>query len=280
MIPKYEIGIVETRNLIKALLDIYGYDFRDYALTSFKRRVEGILQKNGLKNADALIVKLTENKAFFQYFLEDILPPTTEMFRDPSLWRLLKEEIIPEVTKNTPKPKIWVAAFDSGEELYSLCILLKEMELLDQFQVYASVLSDRVLDKIKQGRADIKQLEVNEANYERSNLTEKYSNYYSIASNSGTLTLDTELIQGVTFLKQNTLLNEPPGGIRLALYRNQTIYYNQILQDKSIRVIHESLVPGGYLILGSKETLENTNTNNKFTVVSSAEQVFKKKSGI
>lgn len=279
MRSRYEIGIVETRNVIKAVLDTYGYDFRDYALTSLKRRLEDVITSNSLKDSELLINRLQSNKAFFEQFLKDITAETTEMFRDPSLWRALREDLILEVAKNTPKPKVWVAAFDSGEELYSLCILLKEMDLLDQFQIFASIFSSITLKKIQKGHIDIKQLEINEANYERSNCIAKYSDYYHIAPNGGMLTLDTDLIQDVTFIKQDTLFSNVPGGIRLVLFRNQIIYYNQILQDKTLNSMHTSLVPGGYLILGSKETLENTNTSNKFTVINSAEKIYKKKIG-
>lgn len=276
---RYEIGIVETRNVIKALLETYGYDFRDFALTSFKRRLEEVIAKNGLRDADGLVNRLVSNKDFLEHFLNDIMPETTEMFRDPSLWRNLREDIIPELVKSSSKLKIWLADFDSGEELYSLCIMLKEMNLLDKFQIYASTISEESTKKILSGKLDAKQLEVNEANYERINGPKKYADYHSTDNSSGVIIIDTELISGVTFLKQDTLLNNAPSGIRLVLFRNQLIYFNQVLQDKCLNAIHTSLVPGGYLVLGTKETLENTNSSNKFTVVNDAEKIYKKKVG-
>jgi chemotaxis protein methyltransferase CheR len=276
---RYEIGIVETRNVIKAIFDTYGYDFRDYALTSFKRRLEDAITKNGLKDAEGLIYRLQSNKDFFELFLKDITPETTEMFRDPSLWRVLREEIVPELAKSNSKVKIWVAAFDSGEELFSLCILLKEMNLLDRFQIFASAFSDDITKKISSGRIDAKQLEVNEANYERSNGKAKYSDYYTLLPANGSITIDPSLIQGVTFIKQNTLYNSAPSAMKLVLFRNQIIYFNQILQDKILNEIHGSIIPGGYLVLGAKETLENTNSSNKFTVTNESEKIYKKKTG-
>jgi chemotaxis protein methyltransferase CheR len=276
---RYEIGIVETRNVIKAIFDTYGYDFRDYALTSFKRRLEDVITKNGLKDAEGLIYRLQSNKDFFELFLKEVTPETTEMFRDPSFWRVLREEIVPELAKSSSKVKIWIAAFDSGEELFSLCILLKEMNLLDRFQIYASAFSEDITKKIISGRIDAKQLEVNEANYERSNGKAKYSDYYTSLPANGSITIDPSLIQGVTFVKQNTLYNNAPSAIKLVLFRNQIIYFNQILQDKVLNEIHGSIVPGGYLVLGAKETLENTNSSNKFTVTNESEKIYKKKTG-
>ncbi|MFP4555436.1 MAG: CheR family methyltransferase [Bacteroidales bacterium] len=274
----YEIGIVETRNIIKALLETYGYDFRDYALTSFKRRLEDIITKNGLKDSEVLISRLQSNKSFFEQFLKDITPETTEMFRDPSLWRALYDDIIPIISKSTSKPKIWVASFDSGEELFSLCILLKEMNLLEHFSIFVSVFSDETIKKIQEGKIDARQLEVNEANYDRTKCEGKYSNYYSYDDN-GFIILDKDLIKDVKFIKQDTLYNNAPSSIKLALFRNQIIYFNTILQDKAIKSVHESLSPGGFMVLGAKETLENTNCSDKFTVVNDGEKIYKKKTG-
>ncbi|MDY0201806.1 MAG: CheR family methyltransferase [Bacteroidales bacterium] len=274
---QYEIGIVETRNVLKTLLDIYGYDFRDYALTSLKRQLEEVITKHGLRDSDGLIQRLTSNPKFVEQFLQDITPETTEMFRDPSLWRTLRDDIIPEIAKSSTKLKIWVAAFDSGEELYSICILLKEMDLLDKFQIFVSTISDEVTKKIKLGLLDAKQLEVNEANYERSNGIANYKDYHSTVNASGLFKMDSTLTKDVTFLKQNTFFPNPPTGIKLVLFRNQLIYFNSTLQDKIIQVIYDSLMPGAYLAIGAKETLENTNSNNKFTVVNDCEKIYKKK---
>lgn len=272
---RYEIGIVETRNIIKTILDTYGLDFRDYALTSFKRRLEQIIMNNGFKDADGLINRLSTYKDYFDHFLYEIVPETTEMFRDPSLWRSLRDEVIPDVVKGSTKPKLWVAAFDSGEELYSLAIILKESGLLSEVQIYASVLSDKMVDRIKSGKIDAKALEVNDANYIRLNGKHSFSDYYK--TENGLPILDTSLIQGVNFIKLNTVYDNVPGGVKLILFRNQMIYYNQLMQDKVLNQLSNSVVPGGYLAVGVKETLENTNSSNKFTVFNDSEKIYKKK---
>jgi chemotaxis protein methyltransferase CheR len=272
---KYEIGIVETRNVIKAILDTYKYDFRDYALTSFKRRLEQVVMNNGFKDADGLINRLTSTSDYFEHFLHEITPETTEMFRDPSLWRSIRDEILPDIMRGSNKPKIWVASFDSGEELFSLAIMLKESGLLFDVQLYSSVMSDKTLEKIKNGRIDAKELEVNEANYVRYNGKKNFTDYYN--TDSGQVILDTSLIQGVNFIKLNTLYENVPGGIKLALFRNQMIYYNQLLQEKVLNQLANSVVPGGYLGIGVKETLEGTNALAKFSVFNDSEKIYKKK---
>ncbi len=278
MVVRYEIGIVETRNIIKTIFDTYGYDFRDYALTSFKRRLEDVITDNGLRDAEGLVYRLQNNKDFFDSFLKDITPETTEMFRDPSLWRTLRDDVLFDIVKSsTNKPKIWIANFDSGEELYSLHVLLKELNLLESVQVYLSYMSEAVKKKILSGRIDQKQTEVNEANYERTNGQHKFGDYFT-SSPMGTF-FDTSLLNGVIFTKQDTIFSNPPGGIKLLMFRNQTIYYNQSHQDKVVGNLHESLVAGGYLTLGTRETLENTNINHKFTIVNDPDKIYKKKTG-
>jgi chemotaxis protein methyltransferase CheR len=276
---RYEIGIVETRNVIKAILDMYGYDFRDYALTSFKRRLEDTITAYGLKDADGLISRIQNNKGFLDHFLKDINPETTEMFRDPSLWRSLREEILPDIVRSTSKPKIWVGALDSGEELYSLCIVLKEIDLLDKFNIYSSYISEETVKKIKGGKIEPKQHEANDANYQRSNGVKRYSDYFPQGIGTVMSTFNVDLIDGVTFVKQDSVFSNPPSSLKLVLFRNQIIYFNQILQDKVLNKIQDALVPGGYLVLGVKESLENTNANNKFTVTNDAEKIYKKKTG-
>lgn len=273
---RYEIGIVDTRNVIKVLFDDFGFDFRDYALTSFKRRLENVINNNGLRDADGLISRLQNNKDFIDQFLFEITPETTEMFRDPSFWRILRDDILPEISRGSAnKPRIWVASFDSGEELYSLAIILKEMNLLDSVQIYANVFTDKCINRIKSGRLDPKDLETNEANYQRLNGKFQYSSYYKMDGNA--IVFDTELVKNVNFIKQKTSIDNDPGAVKLTIFRNQTIYYNQLLHEKVLQKISTSMVAGGFLALGVKETLENTNAYNKFTVFNDNEKIYKRK---
>ncbi|HDP74291.1 MAG TPA: protein-glutamate O-methyltransferase CheR [Bacteroidales bacterium] len=276
MTIRYEIGIVDTRNVIKTLLDDCGFDFRDYALTSLKRRLEYIISLYALRDAEGLIAKLKNSKEFLDQFLYDITPETTEMFCDPPFWRILRDEIIPELVKSgSSKPRIWIASFDSGEELYSLSILLKELNLLNEVNIYCNVLSEHTIQRITSGRLDPKNMEVNEANYQRFNEKGKYSSYYRTEANN--IIFDVSLIKDVNFIKQNTLIDENPGAPKLIIFRNQAIYYNQLLSERIFTKLANCLVAGGYLAIGVKETLENTNVSNKFTLYNEAERIYKRK---
>ncbi len=144
---RYELGIVDTRNIIKTLQDVYNYDFKNYALTFFKRRVEKIIIAHGLRDADGLIRKIETDKNFFEVFLQDICVENTEMFRDPSLWRVLKEDLFPKNIQGAVNFKIWFPEVSSGEELYSTAIILKKLNLLNNVQLIASSISELDIEK-------------------------------------------------------------------------------------------------------------------------------------
>lgn len=269
----YEIGIVDTRAVLKVLSSM-GYDFRDYALTAFKRRLEHVIATHGLKNAEGLMARLSSHPEFIDQFIHDLTPATSEMFRDPSFWRVLRDEALPEVFKGTAQPKIWLAALDSGEELYSLAIILKEHGVLDQVQLYANYSSEKTLAQVRAGRLDMRNMETNEANYLRLN---GKSTIHSYLSSNSQHAFDPSLVERVHFIFQKTTITEPPSAVKLVLFRNRMIYQNHFLQEKNLEMLTNSLVAGGFLALGVKETLENTNTSNKFTVFNENEKLYKRK---
>ena len=146
---------------------------------------------------------------------------------------------------------------------------------MDKVRIYATVYNDSVSDYIKTGEFDQKLIETNEANYNRANGTDKFSDYYKIVNNK--YCLNTSLINDVTFLKQNTIFDNYPKGIKIVFFRNQMIYYNQVLADKIINTIYNSIVPGGHLFIGTKETLENTTRKKDYIIVDRSENIYKRK---
>ncbi len=270
-----EIGIVDTRNIIKLIQEKYAFDFSDFALTSLKRRLEYILQLRNLKHPDLLISRLKDNPVFFEQFLEDIIIPSTEMFRDPSLWRLLRDNIIPQLYKETSKFKIWLPGCVSGDELFSLCIVLRELELLEKVQIYVTCLSKKNIENIKTGILKSSKLEVSEENYQRINGKGKFLDYYKEVN--GTAFRDSQLIANVIFEEQKIELENPPTGVKLILYRNKMVYFNPTLQIKILKTLHSSLITGGYLVIGIKEFLANLYNVNDFMLINSLESIYKKK---
>ena len=272
---RYELGIVDTRNIIRTLQDVYDYDFKNYALTFFKRRVEKVIVNYNLKDADGFIRKIEGDKDFFELFLQEICVETTEIFRDPSLWRLLKEELLPRLIHNNTNFKIWFPEVSSGEELYSIAILLKNLKLLDNVQLIASSISSLNIDKTKKGVFDPKKNEVNQANFVRIFSEGDLTEFYKVEGDKAFW--DTSLLENTKFIKQNIIFDDYPKGIKLVLFRNQMIYYNQILQERYIKTIYNSLVPGGHFIIGNNEKIDYWNSDKDFTLVNKEESIYKKK---
>lgn len=272
---KFELGIVDTRNIIKTLQDVYDYDFKNYALTFFKRRVENFIRIHNLKNADLFIQRIENDKEIFESFLESIAVDITEMFRDPSLWRLLKEELLLNIIPGATNFKIWFPEVSSGEELYSMAILLKKLKLTQNVQLIASSISELKIEKIKSGYFDPKKIEVNDANYSRIFSDGELSEYYN--QDNEKAFWDTSLIENTKFIKQNIIFDDYPKGIKLIMFRNQMIYYNQILQERFLKIMHHCLVPGGHLIIGNNEKIDYWNSDKDYITLSKSESVYKKK---
>jgi chemotaxis protein methyltransferase CheR len=268
-----EIGIVDTRNIINLINEKYKFDFSDYALTSFKRRIERIIERNNFKYPDLLLNKLMDSKDFFEQFVEEVSVPSTEMFRDPSLWRILREEIINGIYRETGSNfKIWLPNSVSGDELFSLTILLSEIGMLEKVQILVSCLSDKNIETIKSGIFQGHKLEISLDNYTRSNGKSTLSNYYSTVN--GQIIRDTSLIKNVTFFRQNTFLEPIPQGVKLVLFRNKMIYFNQTLQSKILKTLYQATSNGSILILGIKESI-NCLYGNEFTTINNMDTKMK-----
>lgn len=270
-----ELGIVDIREIIKTIAGKYDYDFSEFALTSFKHKLEKLMIKNNLTSINGLIGKLKNNKEFFDIFLHEISVPSTEMFRDPSLWRWLRDELFMSISdKNLGRFKIWFPNSVSGGELYSMAILLKEMNSLDKVQIISSSLSNKSIEYIKEGRYDLKKIEASAENYVRFKGERDFSNYYRLDRYYAFR--DTSMIKDVEFNKQNLNFDNSPVNIKLILFRNSLIYFNPTFQEKILNIMHDSLSATGYLILGIKEKIKNLDASKAFEPVNVLEGVYKK----
>lgn len=271
-----ELGIVETKNIIKTLSENYNLDFSDYSLTSLKRRFERIMEIYNFKYPDVLANKLIQNPEFIDIFIHEISVPSTEMFRDPSLWRQLRDEIIPNLYREYNNNfKIWLPNSVSGDELFSLAILLSEINLLDKIQIIVSSISNKSINLIKSGIFNNAKIDISSDNYIRANGTKELAAYYQIQNN--VITRNTELIKNVQFFKQNLVCEPLPQGIKLVFYRNKMIYFNQAFQWRVVKNIYNALSPGGMFIIGTKETLNNIYGSTEFDLISNNESIYKRK---
>lgn len=262
--------------LIAAVKNRYGYDFGDYAVSSFKHRIGESMRLHSVLTIEEFISRLEREETFYEIFLKEVAISETEAFRDSYIWRIIRFEILKNLfEKNHEKIRIWMPGCATGDELYSLAIILHESCLHEKVEVLASSISMRCIEQIKTGLFHPKKLETNLANYQRFKGKNDFTTYYT---HSATKTQwDTGLIKNVRFLKPMSLFREPPNNVHLIIYRNRMLYYNNNMQQKVLDTLYHSLVPDGFLIIGTKETILNFPVKHKFTVVNELESIYKKK---
>ncbi|MBN1116040.1 MAG: hypothetical protein JXA77_02470 [Bacteroidales bacterium] len=272
-----ELGIVDIREIIRIIKKTHDIDFSVFALTSFKYNLEKVMNLNTIHSTDGLIRKLTEDPDFLDLFLNDLFTPSTEMFRDPSLWRWLREEYFPKLPeRHFDNFKIWFPQNVSGAELFTMCILLQEIDLLQKVKIYATVYSNKSLEYIKSGSYPLKKLEVSIENYKRFQGSEDFEKYYTMKNHEAIR--DTSLISNVEFIKDNINLNKTLQNVKLIMYRNVMIYLNPSRQNEMLDKMQSCLSAAGNLIIGTKEVTRTSNASAlKFDIVNEGEGVYKKK---
>lgn len=225
-------------------------------------------------NVESLVKRLNEQPSFIHDFLDELTVNVTEMFRDPSFWRVMREEIIPSILLNHKQFKIWHAGCSSGEEVLSMTILLKEMGILQDVTIIATDLDVNILERAKLATYPVKNMELNEKNYIRFQGSSSFSKYYK--ADNGNAVFDKELMMNVNFRRHDLVLGEVFNKFDLILCRNVMIYFNQNLQNDVLKKFHESLFKYGYLAIGSKESLIWCDYANRFIVVNNEEKIYKK----
>jgi len=265
---------IEIQLLMEAIFLRYGYDFRNYSKAHIKRRVLHRLGTSMLSSVTQLQDRILQDRDFFNEFLDDLSINVTEMFRDPDFYKSLRELIIPKL-RTYAYFKIWHAGCSTGEEVYSLSILLKEEGLLDRCQVYATDFNGKVLGIAKEGVYQKSEIEQYENNYKLSGGINKLSDYYK--SRYGSVIFDKELSNKIVFADHNLVTDTVFAEVNLILCRNVLIYFEKKLQDKVIGLFYDSLVPSGILCLGTKESIKFSMHEPLFESVDERQRIFKKK---
>jgi chemotaxis protein methyltransferase CheR len=271
-----ELGIVDIREINKVVKSLYDYDFSNHALTSYKQRLERIMKLFLIGSVEGFIRKIQDDKGFFDFFLHELSVPSTEIFRDPSLWRWLREDFFPNHIDKTPgKLKIWIPVCVSGAELFSLAVLLSESGYNDKVQIIATSFSEKSLSIIKDGQYDLKKVEVSQENYKRFNGSKDLSAYYKIERDN--IIRNSALISNIEFRKVNLNFDNAPSNVKLVLFRNNLIYCNPNRQDFVLQVLYRALSVSGHLVLGIREKITGMIATRDFEIVNESESVYRKK---
>ena len=264
----------EFKELLESIRFVYGYDFTDYSEASVKRRVDQFMTTKKITALDKLAKMLLSDEKLFEEFIQQISVTVTEMFRDPPFYKSLRELVLTRLA-TYPFIKIWIAGCATGEEIYSIAILLQEEELLNRSIIYATDINQNSIQVARNGVYPIENMKSYTANYQKGGGKKSFSEYYTAKYNS--VIFDKSLKQNIVFAAHNLAVDKSFNEFQLIICRNVLIYFNQQLQNKVINLFYESLCPFGFLGLGSKESLLFSEKRKSFEETDRKEKIFMKK---
>ncbi len=264
---------IELRLLIEAIYLKYSYDFRDYCAASIQRRVNHALPQFECRTISALQERVLHDPAAFMQLLQLLTIPVSEMFRDPAHFLAIRQEVVP-LLKTYPSIKLWIAGCSTGEEVYSLAILLREEGLLERTLIYATDINPRSLEKARRGIFSGDNIRAYTRNYQQAGGRRSFADYYTAAYDHGIF--DKSLCEHVTFADHSLATDSVFSEVQFISCRNVLIYFNKKLQDRAFGLFHESLCHRGFLALGSKETLEFSAYGQQFEPLVKPERIYRK----
>lgn len=268
-------GPVTTKQLdeiIGLVQQIYGFDFSDYTKASLKRRVARIMMLKRLEFYDLRHI-LVNDQQFFQEFLEEITVNVTEMFRDPTFYKALNSQVIPYLS-TYQHIKIWCAGCSSGEEVYSLAILMQKAGLTKKSFIYGTDVNTGVLKEARKGIYSLRKIKSYAENYQLSGMEGSITDHFTILYDAATI--HNELKHNTLFSVHNLISDGVFNEFQLISCRNVFIYFEIELQEKILELFYDSLAPHGFLCLGSKETIRSERFKQKFKVIDQRENIYQK----
>ena len=268
-----EVEQLEVELLLEAVYRRYGFDFRSYAPTSLRRRLWRRTGAEGLKTLTQLQDRLMHDPAAMERLLLDLSINVTSMFRDPSFYVAFREHVVP-MLHTYPFTRIWCAGCSTGEEVYSLAILLHEEGLYDRARIYATDINEQVLDTARAGVFSLDKMKQYTQNYIRSGGTREFSEYYVAAYDGARFSRS--LTENVVFAQHNLASDRAFNQFNVIVCRNVMIYFDKTLQNRVHDLFHESLEMFGVLALGHKESVAFTSQVDSYEVIDAAERIYRK----
>lgn len=271
--PGIQLTDNQVETVLQDLIDRYGYDFTDYSRASLKRRIIRLIVNDRFLSFGEFRFRLNHDREYLQRFVEQITVNVTEMFRDANFYRTLREQVLP-VLATWPMIRIWHAGCSTGEEVYSMAILLKETNLLHKSLLYATDLNPRVLESVRAGIFSLGHMQHYSENYILAGGTKDFSSYYTALYDS--VKFDEDLGRRMVLSTHNLVSDGTFNEFQLILCRNVLIYFDKPLQDRVLKLFHDSLEVLGYLALGAKETLKFTSISTHFKQIDNKEKIWRK----
>ena len=270
---KNEIEAIEVRLILDAVYQRYGYDFRDYAPSTMKRRILKRMESESLPTITALIDRIIRDPAVMDQLMMDFSITTSTMFRDPACFKTFREKIVP-VLRTYPFLRIWLAGCGCGEEVLSMSILLREEGLYDRSRIYVTDMNNAVLEKAKRGIFPVGKMKDYTLNYIESGGKGDFSDYYTAKYDHARFS--PELMKNIVFAQHNLVTDGSFNEFHVIFCRNVMIYFNRELQNRVHVILYQSLIHLGILCLGEKENLHFTPHENDYTAVNDQKCLYRK----
>ncbi len=264
----------ELRLLLDTLYERFHYDFRQYSQASVRRRLAQALRELGCESYEALLQRVLHDPAAFPRLLQFLTVQVSDLFRDPTYFRVLRERVVP-VLRTYPSLKVWIAGCSTGEEVYSFAILLREEGLLDKTIIYATDINGDALRAAEAGIYPLERMRVFTENHQRSGASTSLSAYYTAAY--GSAVFDRTLRKNVVFSDHSLATDTVFAEVQVVSCRNVLIYFERPLQDRAIGLFRDALCMRGFLGIGIKETLRFSGHESDFEVFAAEERWYRRK---
>jgi chemotaxis protein methyltransferase CheR len=273
--PAYarDLERIEVDLLLEGVFRHYGFDFRSYAYSSLKRRLWKRITSEGLSSVSELQDRVLHDPAMMEKLLLDLSINVSAMFRDPTFYKSFREKVVP-VLRTYPYVRVWHAGCSTGEEVYSMAILLEEEGLYDRARIYATDINEVVLQTAKNGIYPVEKMQEYTQNYLRAGGKRSFSDYY-VAKYDAAL-FNSALTRNVVFSQHNLVTDRSFAEFNVILCRNVMIYFDRKLQDRVHSLFYDSLVQFGYLGLGSKESLKFSKYENCYEEVDARDKIYRR----
>jgi len=267
------VEAIELDLMLEGIYRHYGFDFRNYAMSSLRRRVWNFIREEHVGSISLLQDQILHHHAWFERFLYALSVNVSAMFRDPHFYRVFRQEVVP-LLKTYPFIRIWLAGVSMGEEVYSLAILLLEEGIYDRCRIYATDINDAVLKKAKEGIYPMDQMQTYTNNYIKAGGTGSFSDYYTAAYDR--VILKSSLRDNVVFAQHNLAADASFNEFHVILCRNVMIYFNSELQAHVHDLLHGSLAMFGILGLGAKETLKFSPREHAYEEIDNTARLYRR----
>ncbi len=264
---------IEMRLLLHGVRQVYDYDFTDYSEASIKRRISHWLASTDYANLSEAQSAILRDRTVFESLLSGITVNVSEMFRDPLFFVALRKHVVPHL-KTYPFVKIWHAGCASGEEAYSLAILLEEEGLKGRFRMYATDINNEVLQKAHEGIYSLMEMQRYTRNYQLAGGKRSFSDYYTARYDHAIMM--PHLREHMVFASHNLAVDSDFGEMNLILCRNVLIYFKPTLKERVLRLFDTSLLAGGFLCLGLKETLDGRRIAPGYREIAQRMRIYRK----